>query len=103
MEAKSPAQGGLRDLQFDAPDIVAKLEEAEEHREAHKKFLQLNKAAKEAIAALAVEVPEGQEVRIALIGDEVTYGVRLSHHGESTVDFVRSAGVRIGRPKRSEG
>lgn len=95
-------QGSTNDLRFNKPEIVALLDEAEDLAEAHKEYLKKNKDARDMIKALNIEVPEGGEVRVAIVGEGAAYTTTIRHQQAADVEFTRQAGIRIGRVKRLE-
>lgn len=104
--AKTNTQGGLEDMKFVRPDIVEKLDAIEDLTadlgEDMARLRTLKKEANEAIKALGVEVPEGGEVRIAIVGEGAAYATTLRNNPPASVEFERSGGIRVGRVQRVE-
>ena len=101
-QPKTNRQGGLQDLVFKRPDIVAKLDECEDLKEGFQEYQKAKKEANDLIKALDVEVPEGGEIHIAIVSEGGAYSATIRHQQAADVEFTRKAGIRIGRVKRDE-
>lgn len=99
---KRNAQGGLKDTRVNRPDIVALLDECEDLREGHNLYLAKRKEANDLIKGLGIEVPEGGEVRVAIVGEGAAYATSLRHTTGGDVEFTRKPGIRVGNTKRIE-
>lgn len=106
MATSKNRQGGLADVRIDRPDIVKKLDERDELMEdlaeGMKELRTVNKEVRDLIGGLGVEVPEGGEVRVAIVGEGAAYSTVLKNKLPESIEFERKGGIKIGRIKRDE-